>query len=222
MRGLGKAITDTVGNLSLPTLGRDAEIDVYLVHNSPDPEDYFFLFDFEEFVARSGGGIFVRPVLRVYAGRDDFSRMQFARQFRAVFAAEFDRMRAELAGGKERRGWLDWNFGFDGASLISGLVANLVLAIALQAGRAVLGQIRLPRMLRGKSAEARLAEEIDRTKGQVETALERIAVTLHAELYDHAFREVAAPPVREIDREAWPLPGFVRAHMGSGRNAARW
>ena len=65
----------------LPRLGREAVIPVYVVHNSGDAEDYFFIFDFEEFVVRSREGVFVRPRLRVIAGRDDFDRADFAREF---------------------------------------------------------------------------------------------------------------------------------------------
>jgi hypothetical protein len=103
-----KGLSDRMPELSLPTLGREAEIAVYLVHNSEDAEDYFFLFDFEEFVDRSKGGIFVRPKLRVFAGRTDFSRARFARQFREVFASEFDRMRSDQAAKGKTGGWLNW------------------------------------------------------------------------------------------------------------------
>lgn len=212
-----------VGTFELPTLGREVEIPVYMVHSSDDPEDYFFLVDFEDFVERSRGGIFLRPVLRIFAGRSDFSRAQFARAFRAVFATEFDRMRAELAAGKGRRGWLDWDIGATAImGAVGGLVANLVLAVALQAGRSIFGQVRLPRVLRGKSAEARLSDEIERTTRQVETALERIEVTLHPELYDHAFRGVDRPPILPLDRDAWPLPDYVRTHLGDGESGSWW
>ena len=39
-------LRDALSGLSLPTLGREAEIAVYMVHNTDDAEDYFFLFDF--------------------------------------------------------------------------------------------------------------------------------------------------------------------------------
>ena len=55
---------------------REVAIAVYLIHNSRDPGDYFFVFDFEEFVARSKSGVFAPPALRVFAGRDDFNRTQ--------------------------------------------------------------------------------------------------------------------------------------------------
>ena len=143
-----------------------------MVHDSRDPEDYFFLFDFEEFVARSESGIFVRPSLRIFTGRDDFSRTQFSRQFREVFATEFDRMRRDLASGKAKRGWLDWKFvGASAFDLIGGLVANLVLAVALSVGRRAFSGLSMPKLLSGKAPEAKLADKIEDTKTQVEAAL---------------------------------------------------
>ncbi len=177
MKNAGKGITEWVSGFSLPSLTRDAEIAVYLIHNSRDPEDYFFLFDFEEFVDRSKGGVFMRPTLRVFAGRDDFSRSDFARQFRVVFASEFDRMRRDLAQKKGKRGWLDFEFGLGGAlDLLGSLVSNLMLAIALSVGKQPLGQLAMPGFLKGKSAEAKLADEIDRTKERVEVALRKIDI----------------------------------------------
>jgi hypothetical protein len=214
-------LRDALSGLSLPALGREAEIAVYLVHNSDETEDYFFLFDFEEFADRSKAGIFVRPVLRVYAGRDDFSRARFAREFRAVFAREFDRMRAELASGKGKMGWLTWGTN-SVMDVIGGVVANLVLAVALSLGKQVLSIVGLKDLLKGRSAEAKLADEIDRTKGQVETALGRLEVTIHPELYDHAYRHGLKGPVSGMDRGAWPLPNFVRAHLGDGESGSWW
>lgn len=208
---------------SLPTLTKEVEIPIYLVHSSPDPEDYFFLFGFEEFVERSRAGVFVRPVIRIYAGRDDFSRTIFARQFREVFAAEFDRMRAELQSGKGKHGWLDWNLSFGHAvDFVSGLIGNIVLALALSAGRKILGNLLTPRFLKGKSAEAKLADEIDRTKTQVETALQEVKVTIHPELYEHAYRDGPMGKISNMDRDAWPLPDYVRAHMDQGDSRSWW
>jgi hypothetical protein len=210
-----------LSGLSLPSLGREAEIAVYMVHNRDDAEDYFFLFDFEEFAARSRAGLFVRPRLRIHAGRDDFSRARFAREFRAVFAREFDRMRTELARGKARMGWLSWGSN-SVLDLIGGLVANLVLAVALSLGKQVLAMLGLANVLKERSAEARLADEIDRTKGQVEAALARIEVTLHPELYDHAWRHGLKGPRAALDREAWPLPDYVRAHLDDRESGSWW
>ena len=223
MSQANRGIGDWVRGWSLPTLTRDAEIAVYMVHNSRDAEDYFFLFDFEMFVDRSSGGFFVRPKLRVFAGRDDFSRSDFAKAFRDVFAREFDRMRAELAAKKGKKGWLDWGIGFPNpVDLIGSLVSNLVLALALSVGKQLLGQVAMPRFLKGKSAEAKLADEIDRSKAQVEAALQRIEITLHRELYDHAYRDGAMGKISGLDRDAWPLPDYVRTHLDQGRSGSWW
>ncbi len=220
---LKKKFFESLPEFRAPDLSRKAEISVFLVHNSRDPEDYFFLFDFEEFVDRSNGGYFVRPVLRVFAGRDDFSRTRFAREFREVFAREFDRMRAELAERKGKRGWLTWSFGLNSAlDVIGGLVGNLVLAIALSVGRKVVGDISLPRLLAGKSDEAKLADEIDRTKGKVENALTEIEITIHPELYYNAYRDGHLGKISGMDRDAWPLPSYVRAHLQDEKSGSWW
>ncbi|WP_039017071.1 hypothetical protein [Halocynthiibacter namhaensis] len=222
MKGIGKAIWDRMPEVKLPEvklpeLTREAEIAVYMVHRSVDAEDYFFLFDFEEFVAKSEGGIFVRPVLRIFTGRDDFSRTRFARQFREVFASEFDRMRSEAANKKS--GWLSWA---SAGEFLGGAIANLVLAIALGAGKQVLNFTGLAGLVKGKSDEAKLRDEFEQTKAKVETALSHIEVTVHRELYDHAYRDGLKGKVSGMDREAWPLPGFVREHLADGENGSWW
>ncbi|MEX0283534.1 MAG: hypothetical protein AB3N23_02890 [Paracoccaceae bacterium] len=207
----------------LPRLKREAEIAVYLIHNSPDAEDYFFLFDFEEFVERSQGGVFVRPVLKVFAGRDDFSRTLFARQFREVFAVEFDRMREELAQSKRASGWISWKFGVGSVvDLVGGMVANLVLAVALSLGKSLLSLVSLPSFLKGRSDDAKLADEIEQMKGRVERALAGLTISLHPELYAHAYRNGPLGKMAGMDREAWPLPSFVRTHLDDGRSGSWW
>lgn len=218
-----KKLLGHLPELSLPTLTKETEIAVYLVHNSRDEEDYFFLFDFEEFADRSKHGVFVRPVLRLFAGREDFSRSAFAKEFRAVFAREFDAMRAALAEKKGKRGWLTWNFGVNSAvDMLGGLVANLVLATALSLGKTVFGDIQRPAFLRGKTDEAKLLDEIETTKRKVETALERFEVTLHPKLYDHAYRGGPMGKNSGLDREAWPLPDHVRQHLNDGESGSWW
>ncbi len=227
-RGLGNYVPE------LPTLGREAEIAVYLVHRSYDADEYFFLFDFEEFVDRSSGGIFVRPVLRVFAGRDDFSRTKFARDFREVFASEFDRMRTELDAKVNRRGWLSWG----ASTLAAGAVGVLVLAAAV--GGVWLSPVRDERQSKSvqtptpvgklsrrdwlgrRTAEAKLADEIDSTKGRVETALAALEVALHPELLAHAERVGGTQKRADLDRDAWPLPEYVRGHLEDGRSGSWW
>lgn len=205
--------------ISLPEITREVEIAVYLIHNSNDPEDYFFLFDFEEFVEKSKAGLFVRPVMRIFAGRDDFGRTQFAREFRTVFAQEFDRMRAELASKKSRFGWLSFGSAID---LLGGFVSSIVLSIALSAGNKLLETVGFSALLKGKSDGTKLREEIEKTKSQVEKALERIEITIHRELYDHAYRDGYLGKISGMDREAWPLPHYVRVHLEQGESGSWW
>ncbi|MBO9413844.1 MULTISPECIES: hypothetical protein [unclassified Ruegeria] len=220
---LRKKLFDTIPDFKVPDLTKRAEISVYMVHNSRDPEDYFFLFDFEEFVDRSNGGYFVRPVVRIFSGRDDFGRTRFAREFREVFAREFDRMRAELAAQKGKRGWLSWSFGFNSVvDVFGGLVGNLVLAAATSVGKRVLGDLALFRILAGKSDEAKLADEIDRTKAKVERALAEIEITIHPELYYHAYRDGHLGKISAMDRDAWPLPDYVRSHLKDRTSGSWW
>ena len=211
--------------LRMPEFAREVEIPVYLIHISPDPEDYFFIIDFEDFVERSTQGLFVRPKLKIWAGRNDFARGEFARHFREVFATEFDRMRADVvAGAKGRKlGWLNWSDALMLApNLISGLLANLVLMIATSTGKAVFGSFSLPRWLKGKSKAAKVEEEIERTRSAAEQALERIDVVLHPELHAHAWRDGGGGPRADLDRDAWPLPGHVRAHLTDGKSGSWW
>jgi len=223
MSNIGSRVSGVISGWSLQSMTRDAEIDVYLVHSSSDPEDYFFLFDFETFVERSKGGIFVRFKLRVFAGRSDFGRLVFARQFRQVFAGEFDEMRSELSAKSGKSGWLDWSFPFSVASdLIGGFVANLVLAIALSVGGKLFGGISVPKFLKRKSATIKLEEEIDQTKSQVENALTVIDVVLHPELLAHARTFGAVSGLQDLDPDAWPLPDYVRTHLMQAKSGSWW
>ena len=62
---LKKKIFESLPEFRAPDLSRKAEISVFLIHNSRDSEDYFFLFDFEEFVEKFERRVlFVRPVIR--------------------------------------------------------------------------------------------------------------------------------------------------------------
>lgn len=218
-------LIERLPELRLPEFTREVEIPVYLIHNSVDPEDYFFIIDFEDFVERSTQGLFVRPRLKILAGRDDFGRTDFAHHFREVFAAEFDRMRAEVvAGAKGRKlGWLNWSDALSLApNLISGILANMVLMIATSTGKAVFGSFNLPGWLKGKSKTAKVEEEIERTRSAAEQALERVDVVLHPELYAHAWRDGGRGPQADLDREAWPLPAHVRAHLTDGKSGSWW
>lgn len=222
-KAIGGAVWNALPEISLPTLGREVEIPVYVIHNSDDPEDYFFLFDFEVFVERSKEGMFVRPKLKVWAGRDDFDRVVFARQFRQSFAHEFDRMRAELGKDKSKMGWLSWDLGVDLAgALVANLAAYVLILVAMGAGKAFAGMLTVPAWMKGKSAEAKLEDQVDGMKGQVEAALKNIEVVMHLDLYKHAYRGMPGGPVSGMDFDAWPLPAYVMAHFEDNESGSWW
>lgn len=198
--------------IEMPRLTKDADIDVYLVHNSADAEDYFFLFDFEQFTQQSKGGWFVRPRLKIWAGRSDFNRRSFARQFRNVFAAEFDILREKNARGQSF-GWIGlgsnllWP-----VALVTTIVVNLLLlsALGLQTDKTKRRRAR------------RIEDDIEETKSRVEEALTRIEIVLHGELYSHAYRNTTPGRLTGMDYQAWPLPGYVREHLSDGRSSSWW
>ncbi|MEO1471218.1 MAG: hypothetical protein AAFV86_19410 [Pseudomonadota bacterium] len=222
-RGLRRALPDV-------SLTRPAPVTVYLVHDGPGAEDYAILIDFHAFMAESQRGLFVRPVLSVWAGRRDFERHVFARRLRESFAAEFDRLYGVLAEeivaerrAKAERGW----FGLGtpalgaglGVALGAGWLATLVLWLALSTGRAAWGEAgRIVRAaLRLRSGEVRRAAELEarlaEKRAVVDAALREIGIRLHRELWEHAWAGQAPGPLTGIDRDAWPLPAEVRAHM---------
>lgn len=209
-----------------PTIGREVAIPVYVIHNSGDAEDYFFIFDFEEFVERSREGMFVRPRLLVWAGRADFSRTLFARQVREAFQREFDAARAALAAEKGKRkgiGWFGWDMGFDIlTSLGAAFVANVVLLLAATTGKAVLSALPGLSWLRGKSEEGKLEDHIRDMQGRVDAALAALEIRLHRELYGHAWQGSAPGPLRGMDYDAWPLPGHVTRHLNDGTSGSWW
>lgn len=209
---------------SLPKLGREVELPVYLIHNSTDPDDYFFIFDFEDFVEQTRAGRFVRPKLRIWAGRQDFDRRQFARQMRDSFAREFDIARAQLAAqdGKSK-GWFGFlrdSFGDVGS--VSGFVSNVVLLMALSAGKLVLRQVLPAAWLSGKSDARKLEDGIAETKGKVDAALQDVEITLHIDLYRHAYQGRSPGRLSGMDYEAWPLPAYVTQHLNDGASGSWW
>ena len=215
LKNVSEKTTGLVPKVSLPKIGREVEIPVYVIHNSRDMEDYYFIFDFEQFVERSDAGIFARPKLKVWAGRDDFSRRKFARAFREAFAREFDAAReAQQAGSGKARGWFSWGAASGIGAMLSGFVANIVLLVATSAGRAVLEGVAARRALqRHRSDAEKLEARIEDVQGRVDGALERLELHLHIELYRHAWRGQAPGPLRGMDYEAWPLPARVSRHL---------
>lgn len=223
MRSMKDRILDQLPELKMPTLGKSVDVPVYVIHNSPDAEDYFFIFDFEQFVERSRAGMFVRPRLQVWAGRNDFGRGAFARQFRESFAREFDAARTALAaGGGAKNGWFSWSLGKDlSGGAVSGFVANIVLLVAMSAGKMVWSALPLPGFLREKSDGEKLESSIAETQGKVDAALATMEITLHRELFDHAYRGAPASR-RDLDYDAWPLPAYVRQHLTDEASTSWW
>lgn len=191
----------------MPDIGRSVDLPVYLIHNSNDAEDYYFVFDFEQFVERSRDGLFVRPRLNVWAGRDDFNRDRFAQQFRESFSREFDLARAALTNSNENAGWFSWS-GFKDVVASGGasFVANVVLLIGLSAGKMIWDSLPLPRVFSGRSNEAKLEESIAKTQSKVDIALSKMEVKLHKQLFDHSWELGADISLNEVDFDAWPLP----------------
>jgi len=216
-RSIKDRLLDQLPSVKMPTLGKTVDIPVYVIHNSPDAEDYFFffIFDFEQFVERSRSGMFVRPRLKVWAGRNDFASGAFARQFRESFAREFDAARqAMAAGGRSGGGWFSWGIGKDlitGA--VSGFVANIVLLVALSAGKMVWSALPLPGFLRGKSDGEKLEQSISETQSKVDQALAEMEVTLHRELFDHAFQDGSSRSRRDL---------FVAKHLTDQASTSWW
>jgi len=222
---IGK-LSEVVQSVEFPKLGAEVEIPVYMVHNSLDAEDYFFIFDFEQFVETSREGFLVRPKLKVWAGRDDFSRTDFARQFRRSFAREFDVARAQLeAQGVRKTGWFGFlknTFGeLRGASL-GAFVSNVILLVATTTGKAVLAQILPSTWIAGRSDGQKLDAAISETQAKVDAALSALSVSLHPELMEHAYRDGGAGKRSLLDRDAWPLPAFVKQHLDDGTSGSWW
>lgn len=222
---IGK-LQDAVQGFELPKLGTEVEIPVYVIHNSLDAEDYFFIFDFEQFVEASRKGLFARPKLRVWAGRDDFARHVFARQFRESFGREFDIARAQLeAQGEKKTGWFGFlrnTFGeLKGASL-GAFLSNLVLLAATTSGKAVLSQVLPASWLGAQTDTQKLDAAISDTQSKVDAALQDLIISLHEELMNHAYRDGGSGRRSGLERDAWPLPDYVRRHLNDGTSGAWW
>jgi len=223
-RSIKDRLWDQLPSFKMPSLGKTVDIPVYVIHNSPDAEDYFFIFDFEQFVERSQQGMFVRPKLKVWAGRNDFARGAFGRQFRESFAHEFEQ--ARLANAKEGRsgsGWLGW--GLVAGSIpeaVAVFAAYVVLLVATSAGKVVWSALPIPRFMRGKSDAEKLESEIAETQSKVDAALAAMDVTLHSALRQHAFKGCPAVGAGDVVQDAWPLPAFVTEHLADKKSTSWW
>ena len=169
--------------------------------------------------------MFVRPKLKLWAGRDDFDRAAFARQFRESFSSQFDAARTALAAKKEQGGWFGWlseTANDVTASSLQLFAAHVVLLVALSAGKMVLSAILPRRLLSGPDDTQKLEDSIETTKEKVDQALRGFEVVLHWELCAHAFYGEKPAGFRAADYDTWPLPEFVRQHLDDKETGAFW
>ena len=92
-------------------------------------------------------------------------------------------------------------------------MANVVLLIALSAGRFALSALVPASLLKGKSDAAKLEDSIEATKGKVDAALARIELVLHRDLALHAFYGELPETLAKATFDDWPLPEFVASHL---------
>ncbi|MEM7060472.1 MAG: hypothetical protein AAF557_23075 [Pseudomonadota bacterium] len=210
---------------SLPefTLTSDVEVPVYVIHHEPEAEDYEILCDFEGFMTANQKSFLARPVLRVWAGRQDFERHIFARRLREDFTAQFEILRMALRAERDEKNWKLPGIGdvlLWGLSLGSEVVGSIILWLAMEPGQKAIGRITsifrrsaFDRSVQDGSAEQQLETLIKEKKGVIDEALARIEIALHRALYAYAWRGQRPGPMTGIDREAWPLPSFVTDQM---------
>lgn len=227
LKSLGDSVRGAIDTAwdQLPefNLTSEVEIPVYVIHYGSDAEDYEILCDFDGFMAANQKGFLARPYLRVWAGRQDFQRYLFARRLREGFTAQFEALRTSLRQEREKNGWGIPSIGdvfLFGAMLTGQLVASLLLWIATETGRAALGKISdvlrnsaIGNLVRGRSAEEELEDLIEEKKSVIDESLARLEITLHRDLYAHAWRGQPPGPMTGMDRNAWPLPAFVNDHL---------
>ncbi|MEO0914865.1 MAG: hypothetical protein AAFY59_18105, partial [Pseudomonadota bacterium] len=180
----------------------------------------------EAFERDAKAGLFTRPVLKIWAGRSDFRRAGFARQFREVFAAEFGAMRAKA---RAKRGWFSFGMRDVAEGALTNFVGTLVLYVAVSTGRAAVSAVaqafslqKLLGPLAPKDRVARVEADIAEKQRVIDGALEEITISLHMDLYTHAWRGQPPGRLTGMDYDAWPLPEYVQAHLKDGRSSAWW
>ncbi len=222
--GMADAAWDQVPDL---TLASDVEVPIYLIHHGRSAEDYEIFCDFERFMTETQNGVFARPVLRVWAGRQDFERHVFARRLREDFSSQFQAARDRLRAKKEaaQSGWLPslpslGEVFFWGIAATGSLLGSIVLYIATATGRAALDEVSrilksslIGRTLAGRTAEEQLEDLIAEKQTVIDAALARTEITLHRDLHAQAWRGQAPGPMTGMDRDAWPLPDFIRGRL---------
>lgn len=74
---------------------RKSPVPTFLLPIGPDLDDFFYSFQFDEVISRLTSGTFVRPVIEVWAGRQDFDRARFAERLTNEFIRQFTTSRAK-------------------------------------------------------------------------------------------------------------------------------
>ncbi|MEM0945476.1 MAG: hypothetical protein AAGI70_16195, partial [Pseudomonadota bacterium] len=103
--------------------------------------------------------------------------------------------------------------------LVTNPVVNLILlGTALTAGRrSVAGLVTLAGQVIHRAAlgdpASRLEGEVKDLQSAIDSALARIEIRLHRELYAHAHRGIAPTSMTGMDRAAWPLPDTIRREL---------
>ena len=161
--------------------------------------------------------------VKIWAGRQDFEKYIFARRLREDFSQQFEVLRMALRAEREESSLSSWDL-FDlfmfGAELTGKVVAALLLWIATETGRSAIKRIShilsssfVGSVFQGKNAEEQLEEVIAEKKQVIDEGLARMTIVLHRELYAYAWRNQEMGPMTGMDRQAWPLPDFVREKL---------
>ncbi|MEM0987891.1 MAG: hypothetical protein AAGK00_03370 [Pseudomonadota bacterium] len=205
------------------TLTSDVEIPIYLIHHGQGPEDYEIICDFADFMKANQKGFLSRPNLKVWAGRADFERSPFVRRLRHDFSQQFHGLRLALRAEREHKGWglpslgdiLLW-----GLNASSEVIGAVLLWMATAWGRDLIKRISrifqrsdFNRAVKSATAEQELEALIDEKKEVIDEGLARLEITLHRDLWSYAWRGQRPGPITGMDRQAWPLPDFVRERL---------
>ncbi|MEM9141156.1 MAG: hypothetical protein AAGB15_15115, partial [Pseudomonadota bacterium] len=149
-------------------------------------------------------------------------RHLFARQLRLAFSTQFDAIRAlhQAEAEAKRTRWIGLPslsdlilWGLTGAAGLAGsILLYLATTVAGDALKDVVNRLRKALGTSGNPEQA-LEELIETKKDVIDQALIRLDITLHRDLYLHAWRGQRPGPMTGMKRDAWPLPDFVQERM---------
>lgn len=231
-------IRNTIYEKLLSSFTEQCIVPAYVIHQSGDSEDYLIHFQVEEITENLKNGIFIRPKIEIWSGRNDLNRTKLAKKLRLEFLQqleeekqkklqEHDAHRKEIAKRSEttksnllsRVSWL--GSAIAAALLVSNPIANaVILFIAVTSGKSTISE--LIKMLRlsmsswakgktNKEKEQELEKEINSKQGTIDEALENMDIKLHPSLYKAAHDSfgVTATSAKGIVINAEPLPEYI-------------